>query len=43
MRVDPDGRRYVKLPSGGSDFVQTHLSGWGRRKLIKMMSQGKKG
>lgn len=43
MRVDPDGRRFVKLPSGGSDFVQTHLSGWGRRKLLKTMQQGKKG
>ena len=43
MRVDPDGRRFVKLPSGGSDFVQTFLSGWGRRKLIKTMQQGKKG
>ena len=42
MRTDPDGRRYVKLPSGGSDFVQVHLSGWGRRKLMKTMTQGKR-
>lgn len=42
MRIDPDGRRFVRLPSGGTDFVQVHLSGWGRRKLQKAMSQGKK-
>lgn len=42
MRTDPDGRRFVRLPSGGSDFVQVHLSGWGRRKLQKAMTQGKK-
>lgn len=42
MRVDPDGRRYVKLPSGGSDFAQVHLSGWGRRRMMKVMNQGKK-
>lgn len=41
MRIDPDGWRYVKLPSGGSDFVQVHLSGWGRRRLMKSMNQGK--
>lgn len=35
MRVDPDGRRFVKLPSGSSDFAQVHLSGRGRRKLTK--------
>jgi hypothetical protein len=42
MRVDPDGQRFVRLPSGWSDFVQVHLSGWGRRKMMKAMTQGKK-
>ena len=42
MRIDPDGRRYVKLPSGGSDFVQAQLSGWGRRKIMKTLNQWKK-
>lgn len=39
MRCDPDGRRFVKKPSGGSDFVQVHLSGWGRRKIMKNMGK----
>lgn len=43
MRIDPDGRRYIKLPSGGSDFVQAQLSGWGRRKIMKTLNQGKRG
>ena len=42
MRVDPDGRRFVKKPSGASDFVQVHLSGWGRRKMMKTLKQGKR-
>ncbi len=42
MRVDPDWWRYVRLPSGWSDFVQVHLSGWGRRKMMKAMNQGKR-
>ena len=42
MRVDPDGRRFVKRPSGSSDFVQVHLSGRGRRKIMKSMNQGKR-
>lgn len=35
LRVDPDGRRYVKTPSGGSDFVEVPTSGWLRKKLVK--------
>jgi hypothetical protein len=35
LRVDPDGWRYVKLPSGASDFVQVPLGGWIRKKLFK--------
>lgn len=39
MRSDPDGWRFVKRPSGSSDFVQVHLSGWGRRKIMKNMGK----
>ena len=35
MRVDPDGYRLVKLPSGGLEFVEISLSGRGRKKMIK--------
>lgn len=41
LRVDPDGRRYIKKPSGASDFVEVHLSGWGRGKLKKSMKHAK--
>jgi hypothetical protein len=37
LRVDPDGFRYVKLPSWGSDFVLAPASGWIRKKLMKNM------
>jgi hypothetical protein len=33
LRVDPDGWRYVKLPSGSGDFVQVPVGGWLRKKL----------
>lgn len=39
LRVDPDGHRYVKLPSGGGDFVQIPISGWLRKRLIKNTKQ----
>jgi hypothetical protein len=35
LRVDPDGYRLIKLPSGGLDFVEVPISGWLRRKLVK--------
>lgn len=35
MRVDPDGYRYVKLPSGWTDFHDVVLSGWARKKIAK--------
>jgi len=35
LRVDRDGYRLVKLPSGGYDFVQVPISGWIRKKLAK--------
>jgi hypothetical protein len=38
MRIDPDGYRYIKTPSGGTDFVQVTLSWRGRRKFIKNMA-----
>lgn len=41
LRVDPDGWRYVKLPSGSGDFVQVPIGGWLRKKLFKSTS-GKK-
>lgn len=39
LRVDPDGYRYIKTPSGGSDFVEVPVSGWLRKKLIKNTRQ----
>jgi len=38
LRTDPDGFRYVKLPSGGSNIVQTVQSGYIRKKLKKSVS-----
>ena len=37
LRVDPDGYRYVKTPSGGSDMVFAPTSGRTRVKLRKSM------
>jgi hypothetical protein len=39
LRVDPDGYRFTKLPSGGSDFVMVHMGGWLRRRMQKAMAQ----
>lgn len=39
MRSDPDGYRFIKLPSGGSDFAKVTLSGWGRKKMMKNTSK----
>lgn len=41
MRTDPDGWRYIKLPSGSSDFAEVMLSGWNRKKLMKTLSSKK--
>ena len=38
LRVDPDGYRYIKTPSGGSTFVEVPISGWLRKKLHKSLS-----
>ncbi len=35
LRVDPDGYRYIKTPSGGSEVVLAPVSGWIRSKLRK--------
>jgi len=35
IRIDPDGYRYIKTPSGGSEMVQAPVSGWTRVKLQK--------
>ncbi|MBS8122184.1 hypothetical protein [Candidatus Vampirococcus lugosii] len=35
LRVDPDGYRLVRLPSGGLEFVEVPVSGWVRKKLRK--------
>jgi hypothetical protein len=37
MRIDPDGYRFVRLPSGGSDYVSVGMSWWARKKAIKSM------
>ena len=39
LRVDPDGFRYVKTPSGASTFVEVPTSGWLRKRLIKNTTQ----
>lgn len=35
LRVDPDGYRLVRLPSGWLEFVEVPVSGWVRKKLRK--------
>lgn len=39
LRVDPDGYRYIKTPSGGSEMVPVTMSGWVRKMLRNSMSQ----
>ncbi len=39
LRVDPDGYRYIKTPSGGGESVQVPISGRTRNKMIKATSQ----
>jgi len=36
LRVDPDGWRYTKRPSGGSLFVEVPISGWLRKKMANL-------
>lgn len=35
LRVDPDGYRFIRTPSGGSEVVVAPLSGWSSKKLRK--------
>ncbi len=35
LRIDPDGRRYTKTPSGASNFVEVPVGGRLRKKLVK--------
>ncbi len=35
LRTDPDGYRYIRTPSGGSEMVQAPMSGWTRTKMRK--------
>lgn len=38
LRVDPDGYRYIRTPSGGSEMVQVPISGWLGTKIRKSMN-----
>lgn len=35
LRTDPDGFRYIRTPSGGSEMVTAPMSGWTRTKMRK--------
>ncbi len=35
LRIDPDWYRLVKFPSGWMDFVESAISGWLRKKIVK--------
>ena len=35
IRIDPDGYRLIRTPSGGTEVVEAPMSGWIRKKLIK--------
>jgi hypothetical protein len=39
LRVDPDGYRYIRTPSWGSDSVSVAINGWTRKKMIKATRQ----
>jgi len=39
LRVDPDGYRYIKTPSGGGESVSVEVSGWTRKRMIKATRQ----
>ena len=38
LRIDPDGYRFIKTPSGGSEMVYVPASGWTRVRMRKMLS-----
>lgn len=39
LRIDPDGYRFIRTPSGGSGFVEVPVSGRLRKRLAKSMRQ----
>lgn len=39
LRVDPDGYRMIRTPSGGSDMVEVPMSGWVRRQVIRKLKK----
>ena len=41
LRVDPDGYRFIKTPSGGSEMVYVPASGWTRVRLRNMLTMKK--
>ena len=38
LRVDPDGYRFIKTPSWGSEMVYVPANGWTRGRLRKMLT-----
>jgi len=36
--VDPDGYRYIRTPSGGSEMVQVPITGWLRTRMRKSLN-----
>jgi hypothetical protein len=38
LRVDADGFRYIRTPSGGSEMVEVAVAGWVRTKLRKAVT-----
>ncbi len=38
LRVDPDGYRMIRTPSGGTEVVSVQTSGWVRGKFKKMLN-----
>lgn len=41
LRVDPDGYRFIRTPSGGSEVVQVPIAWYVRKKLIKTIKSGR--
>ena len=41
LRLDPDGYRYIRTPSGGTEMVVAPISGWTRVKMRKNMFMSK--
>jgi len=39
LRTDPDGYRFIRTPSGGTEIVDAPMSGWTRGKLRKNTTQ----